>query len=164
MKRLTLLVSVAFIGILATYAQKSTEPSLAAAGRFTTLAGARRVTGETSSASQFNLNRLNSVNITVKELRSFEAGLQNGSLDGNQRIGNTTAKARINALRVVFNCINQKGGAVRPSEDDLSKEQRDALRSVFNKKIDAKTIKEVTAGKKFSSISKFVEFFNSTFD
>ena len=163
MKRLILLVSVAFIGILATYAQKSTEPSLAAAGRFTTLAGARRVTGETSSASQLNLNRLNSVNITVQELRSFEAGLQNGSLDGNQRIGNTTATTRIKALKVVFNCINLKDGAVRPTENNLSKEQSDALRSAFNCR-NPDTIKQVTAGKKFSSIPEFVEFLNITFD
>lgn len=163
MKRLILLVSVAFIGILATYAQKSTEPFLAAAGRFTTLAGARRVTGETSSASQLNLNRLNSVNITVQELRSFEAGLQNGSLDGNQRIGNTTVGKRIENLKVVFNCINKKDGAERPTENDLSKEQSDAIRSAFNGR-NPDTIKRSTAGKEFSSIPEFVRFLNKAFD
>ena len=163
MKRLTLLVSVAFIGILATYAQKSTEPSLAVAGRFTTLAGARRVTGETSSASQLNLNRLNSVNITVQELRYFEAGLQNGSLDGNQRIGNTTVSTRIETLRGVFNCINRKDGAERPSEVNLSDEQKDALRSAFNH-IRPDLIKRITAGKKFSSIPIFVKFLKIAFD
>ena len=113
--------------------------------------------------AQYNLDRLNSVNITVQELRSFEKGLQNSSLDGNQKIGNTTVGKRIKALRVVFNSINQKDGAVRPSETDLSKEQSDAIRSAFNER-NPETIKKVTDGKKFSSIPEFVGFLNSALD
>lgn len=112
---------------------------------------------DTSDKGLPNFERLKSANIKITELKQFESY-------GTKRIdGDVTVKDRINALRTVFNYINKRTGAERPDESKLSEEQRNTIRSAFNQR-DPNTIRDITKGHTFSSISGFASFVNSKLD
>lgn len=110
---------------------------------------------QTSKKQTVRLDNLSKVDFNFSDLPKYEP-YKNQTIDGIK------VADRIYALRVVSKCINHKDGAMRPSEDNLSEIQKQAIRQIFNNR-SLETIKRVTKGKTFNSLTELKNHINEIY-
>ena len=111
---------------------------------------ALQTVAQTSKKQTIRLDDLSKVDFKFSDLPKYEP-YKNQTIDGIK------VADRIYALRVVSNCINRKDGATRPSVTNLSEKQIQAIHQIFDCR-NPETIKRVTKGKKFKSLTELKEY------
>lgn len=116
---------------------------------------ALQTVAQTSKKQTIRLDDLSKVDFKFSDLPKYET-YKNQTIDGIKEAD------RIKALRVVSKCINHKDGATRPSTAYLSSVQAELVLGIFKNK-NPTTIKRVTKGQNFKSLTELKNYINEIY-